>query len=251
MSYDLVLTAVSERADLFAESLGSLLDHVDMPPARVIVHEDVKPGSRPGSIAEHLDTVQSRGLDCVLLTRDPAAGLGPAVHRLLHEARTPIVFKAEEDWTILRPLPVAAALGLMQRYVLNSIAFGKRTTPAAKHPGQPDEWRKEERLFDGQPLALAQFWRSQGSLWRVEAIRPFFDRLVREDPEPDRWAMVKVNRAFNLVALGDVHGNDHAARHAKARTYLWGGVGEPAFIAHTGAARRAEAQSIERYGATT
>ena len=250
MTYDLLVTAVSERADLFARTVTSFLLATDCPPRRIIVHEDVKPGSRAGVIAAFLaEEIAPKGIETRVIVRDPAAGMGPAIRVLLHENTTPIIFYMPEDFDFVRPVPVAAALTLMQRHEIHHIAFGKRATPAAKHPGQADEWRKEVRHFDGQALTIAQSWRSQASLWRVAVIRPFFDRLVREDAEPERWAMVKINRWMNEAMLGDVHGNDHEGRAAHLRTYLWGGIGEPQFIEHTGGDRRAEIQSIERYGA--
>lgn len=250
MTYELIVTAVSERADLLARTLQSFRDAADIWPSRILVHEDVKPGSRPGEIARFLDGFLAlTGAAYTHLVRDPAAGLGPAIARLLHEARAPIVFYTSEDFDYLRPVPVGRALALMQRHGLHHIAFGKEPIPAAQHPGQADEWRNVVIDFDGQPLTVAQYWRATAALWRVDRIRPFFDRLVAHDSEPDRWAMRKVNRWMNTAFLGDEAGNDHAARRQILRTFLFGGIGEPAFIRHTGGNRRAELQSIHHHGA--
>ena len=54
LPYELLVTAVSERADLFRQTLDSLLAQVDQQPLRVLVHEDVRPGSAPGEIAQWL-----------------------------------------------------------------------------------------------------------------------------------------------------------------------------------------------------
>ena len=241
----MLVTAVSERADLCAQALDSLLARIDVKPVRLLVHEDEKQGSTAGELARYLQSVPVAAVWHRVTS--PARGLGPAVWQLLQAATTPIVLYTQDDWLTLRDLPVRRALRLMERHDLHHIAFGKRTTPAAKHPGMPDEWRKAVRMFDGQPLTVAQMWRAQASLWRVDRILPFFHRLVEADSEPDRWAMVKVNRWMNETFTGDVHGNDHDDRAEKLRTFLWGGIGEPAFIEHTGGERRAELQSIEHY----
>lgn len=249
MTYDLVMTAVSERADLLARTLESMLPRLDVAPARLIVHEDVKPGSSPGEIAAFLRALEARGSigGYQHLLTDPARGMGLATLALLRAASTPIVFYTPEDFDFVRDVPAARALGLMEGHDVHHLAFGKRATPAAKHPGESDEWRKVEKSIGGQLLTIAQYWRSQGSFWRVARILPFFERLTT-DPEPDRWAMVKVNRWMNEAFLGDPHGSDQEARHERLRTYLWGGIGERAFISHTGADRRSEIQSIAHYG---
>lgn len=246
---EVLITAVSERADLFERTVASMLPRLGAQ-ARLMVHEDVRPGSRPGVIAAQLRTLKATAAidDYGHIVRDPARGLGLAALALLRAATQPIVLFTNEDWDFVRDVPVPKALDLMERHGLHHIAFGKCTTPAAKHAGQPDEWRKVEVEIGGQKVTIAQSWRSHASLWRVAQILPFFEALER-DPEADRWAMIKVNRAMNRAHLGDEHGNDQMARHEKLKTYLWGGIGEPAFIAHTGGGRRSEIQSIGRYGA--
>lgn len=247
MTYDLIVTAVSERADLFARSMNSLLAQVDVQPQRILVHEDVKPGSKTGSIQQWL---WANHKQTHLFVRNPAAGLGPAIHSLLSlVALSPVVLYAQDDWDFVRPLPIATALGIMGRHNINHITFHKHEIPKVKHSGQPDEWRKEVCLFDGQPLTIAQYWRSTPSLWRQSFIKPYFDKLMAEDKEPDMWAMVKVNHWMNEDYLGDHNGNDHAGRAAILKTFLWGGHGEEPFVVHTGGDRRAEKQSIQRYGA--
>ena len=149
--YELLVTAVSERADLFRQTLDSLLAQVDQQPLRVLVHEDVRPGSAPGEIAQWLLNAQAAGriADFLHKVRTPAGGLGPAMAWGFAQARTPLVLYSQEDWLTVRPVPVAACMALMEKHNLHHVRFNKRKTMRAKHADTPNPWHKVEVEFAG------------------------------------------------------------------------------------------------------
>lgn len=238
-SYEICVTAVSERADLFAESMESLLAHVDLPPARLIVHEDVRPGSEPGEIGRWLAWAKGDGriADYAHRVTSPARGMGPGIHWAFAEARTPIVLYAQEDWLSLRAFPIRRALELMEAHGLNHIRFNKRKTMRAKHEDRPTErWAKVEVQIDGQTLCVSDHFYTQASLWRVAPALRGMNAVAERDP--GAYQFVHAFNGWMDTHLGDGRPwNDQQHRHERIRTYIWGPIGEPAFIKHLGSVR--------------
>lgn len=234
MTYVLLVTAVSERADLFVRSMESVLASVDQPPSRIVVHEDVRPGSSHGAIGAWL---AGCGLPAEHRVTAPARGMGPAMLWCFEQAQAPIVLYTQEDWGAVRPIPVAAAIGLMERNDLNHIRFNKRKTMAAKHADTPNPWRKVEVTVEDQVLCVSDHWYTQTSLWRVAPSLPGLRAAQQSAGSSERFVA-----AFNAY-MNTTHGdpalawNDQAMRHERLRTYIWGPVAEPRFIEHLGSRR--------------
>lgn len=238
MSYEVLVTAVSERADLFIQTMETLLTSVDVRPSRLIVHEDVRAGSEPGAIEAWLKRC---GFDSSHRVNPKAGGLGPAMLWCFQQAKTPIVFYTQEDWLFVRQVPVSKALALMNAYDLHHIRFNKRKTMKAKHADTDHPWYKIEKEFvlphaeGAQKLCVSDHWYTQASLWRV-------DKVMRELEDaqhcPQANAFVaEFNRRMNN-RYGDGRPWDNQEhRHERLRTYIWGPVAEPPFIKHLGSVR--------------
>lgn len=243
--YELLVTAVSERADLFAQSLDSLIVNVDQQPSRVIVHEDVRPGSASGAIESWLKDARTTGkiADFKLEVTSPARGLGPALLRVLQMAKTPIVLYTQEDWLAVRPIPVSQALSLMLTHGLYHIRFNKRKTMKAKHADTAKPWYKVETQYATTPqgglqtLCISDHWYTQTSLWRVDQALPGVAAVAQSHPQANAF-VARFNDWMNAKhGDGKRPWNDQAMRGERLKTFIWGPVGEPAFIKHLGSAR--------------
>lgn len=244
-NYELLVTAVSERADLFAQSMDSLLAHLDLPPSRVVVHEDVRPGSRPGAIAAWLIAALQAGRIGAFDHRpvDPARGMGPAMLWCFERARTPLVVYTQEDWEAVRPIPVRATLALMERHGLNHVRWNKRKTMRAKHDDQPTKrWAKVEvqlgvDVASSQTLCISDHWYTQTSVWRRDVALPGLRAAAAQHSRAEAF-VAAFNTYMNRAAgLNDQNWQVQQLRHERVRTYIWGPIGEPAFIRHLGTAR--------------
>ena len=239
MIYDLLVTAVSERSDLFARSMASLLASVDIQPNRIIVHEDVRPGSSPGEIAAWLSTC---GLPFEHRVTSPARGMGPGMLWCFEQATTPIVLYTQEDWGFVRPAPIARCLDIMEANRLHHVRFNKRKTMVAKHADTPNPWAKVEvRYLDSrgvpQTFCVSDHWYTQASLWRVDVALSGLRAAQAHAGSSERFVA-----SFN-AHMNTTHGdparawNDQAMRDERLRTYIWGPVAEPRFIEHIGSQR--------------
>jgi hypothetical protein len=239
MNLEVLCTAVSERADLFVETMASMLAHLETPPGRLIVHEDVRPGSAPGAIGSWLAAC---GISHEHKITAPARGLGPAMRWCFEQTTQPIVFYTQEDWRFVRPLPLARCVEIMERHGLHHVRFNKRKTLRAKHQDTPHPWHKMEVSFDDaqgevQTFCVSDHWYTQASLWRVDAVRAALAATAEKDPQANAF-VAALNHWLNLKYIGDPRCvQDQKTRHARMRTYIWGPVGEPAFIQHLGSVR--------------
>jgi hypothetical protein len=241
--YDLevLVTAVSERADLFVETMTSMLNCLEETTPRLIVHEDTRPHSRAGAIRAWL---VDRGLPFEHRVSSPARGLGPAMRWCFQQARQPIVFYTQEDWHFVRPIPTQRCMHLMQLHNLNHVRFNKRKTMSAKHADTAHPWRKVEVAFaddDGvnQTMCISDHWYTQASLWRVAPALPGLAACADRAPQANAF-VAAFNDWMNQSAIGATYRSscmDQQTRHRKLKTYIWGPVGEPRFIEHLGTDR--------------
>lgn len=237
-AYDLVCTAVSERADLFAESIDSLLRHLDQWPARLIVHEDVRAGSEPGAIE---DWLKRRGVPYTHKATSPSKGMGAGMLWGFDQAATPLVLYTQEDWRAIRTIPVADAIRVMQEGdphgPLHHIRFNKRKTMRAKHADTDHPWAKVEVSIAGHTLCVSDHWYTQTSLWRVSACIDSL-RAAASQVSSSEGFVARFNDLQNSKYGDGQRGwHDQAMRHERLRTYIWAGIGEPRYIEHLGSSR--------------
>lgn len=239
MTYDLCITAVSERADLFCQAMASLLHHLDLWPARLIVHEDVRctstgaPLVEPGPIGDWLRW-HPAGAGAVHKITSPAAGLGPAMRWCFEQAASPIVLYTQEDMGAARQIPVRRALEVMTRHGLNHIRWNCRQTLPAKHGDKgknPSPWRKVEVQFDGQTLCISDHFYTHTSLWRVgPALEGMRTVLQSQAVSSSNQFVARFNEWMNQRNSDGRPWNDQQHRHERLSTYIWGGIGEPAYL---------------------
>lgn len=249
MKYEVVVTSVHDRGDLLEGTLRSMLTQLDAQPARVIVHEDVRSSmpfvaGRTESVLRSLDLVF--GVPFLLLRTHPGGGLARGLARVLAEAQTEFVFYTQEDFDFLRTVPVGRCLDIMAKHRLNQVRFNKRKTMRIKGEDRPapEQWKKVEVSIDGQVFCISDRWYHQASLWRRELALKGYLELTRGarpgvvvercEDKFDHW----INRTIGEGA-GSVDGHQDARRE-RCRTFIWGGVGEPAFVRHTGGDRRSQ-----------
>lgn len=249
MSYEVIVTSVHDRRDLLDRTLRTLFAQVDRKPERVIVHEDVRP-SHPfiaGATERILAAIERElGVACTLIRTNPGGGLGRALLKVLEAAKTDFVLYTQEDFDTVRALPVGACVDLMAHHELHHVRFNKRTTMRIKgeHRERREWWTKEEHTFDGQVLTLSDNWYFQTSLWRRSIALDGFRAVVgRARPgEVISHAEIKFQRWFHEgigQGAGTVDGQQQA-RRLHCRTWIWGRIGEPRFIDHTGSERRSQ-----------
>lgn len=249
MRYDVVVTSVHDRADLLDRTLRSMLPALDQAPERVIVHEDVR-ASLPfvsGRTEELLAAIELvHEVPCVLMRTNPGGGLARGLERLLGDARTDFVFYTQEDFDFLRPVPVRRCLDIMGEHALNQVRFNKRKTMRIKGEDRPahEQWKKVEVEIGGETFCISDRWYHQASLWRrtvaLDGYRTLVSRarpgtiVERCEDKFDHW--------INQTIGGGTSSVDGCqdARREKCRTFIWGHVGEPAFVRHTGGERRSQ-----------
>lgn len=243
--YELIVTSAS-RPHLLRQSIASALRYIDQEPKRVLVHDDAVVPDQSRDIDAAMRWALPSSLDAVLLTAEPPVLHGLAIHRLLCIAATDYVLYLDDDAPPLRSVPIQDALATMEEHGLNAIRFNKRQTMAI-HSG----WPKVQRYFtirDGHVviLTLAEKLHFQFGLWRRSWVKAATDWWQAEYPGSlAEHGEVKINNALSGVipefrATGLVSvpqpgcHDDHAARIAHCRTYIWGPIGEPAFLDHIG-----------------
>lgn len=246
--YDVIVSSVHDRADLLDRTLRSMLPKLDQQPARIIVHEDARASqpvveNRTENILMALEDAYQ--VPIVLIPTRPGAGLALAMLRLLEAASPEFVFYTQEDFDFVRPVPVAACLGIMQRHALNHVRFNKRDTlpiKGAHRPNRAEWWTKQEVAFDGQALCVSDHVYFQANLTRRAVWLEGFKELFLRSPEGVARCEARFNDWFNTKygqGAGSVDGCQDKRRDL-LRTFIWGGIGEPRFILHTGAERRSQ-----------
>ncbi len=245
--YDVIVTSVHDRADLLERTLRSLLAQVDQAPKRIIVNEDAR-ADRPvveGRTEKIVaDIERDTGVPIYLIAKRPGTGLALAILRLLEHASTEFVFYTQEDFDFVRPVPVARCLEIMQRNALNHVRFNKRDTLPIKgaHRAREAWWTKEEVVYDGQTFCVSDHVYFQANLTRRSVLHEGFAELFSWHPTGDVRCEARFNKWFNDkygAGAGSVDGCQDKRREL-LRTFIWGGVGEPRFVMHTGAERRSQ-----------
>jgi len=253
--YELIIPSAS-RPHLLEPTLRTLLQYVDQPPQRILVHDDaVFPGQVAAvqriveGLSQQIGVSNHLGFDAVPI------GHGPALKWLLDHVRTEYVLYSQDDFETLRPLPIQQALTIMHQHGLHQIRFNKRATMEFKETAQ-GRWYKKEKHFAHspiddaciiQPLTVSDHWYFQTGLWRVSVIKPIVDWFMTNSYE---WPWFhegcedKINRAMDLVyppaftiILSDGapwHQTDPDVRAQYQRTFIWGPIGEDRYIIHLG-----------------
>ncbi len=247
--YDAVVTSVHDRADLLDRTLRSMLQMLEQLPARVIVHEDVR-ASMPfvkGRTEDILNLIErDYGTAFVLLRTNPGCGLARGLVRVLEAADTEFVLYTQEDFDFVRHVPIAECLEIMAAHQLNQVRFNKRKTMRIKGEDRAaaEQWKKVEVEIGGQAFCISDRWYHQASLWRRELALKGYRALTsaarlgsiveRCEDKFDHWINTNVG-----LGVGSVDG-DQDKRRDLCRTFIWGVVGEPAFVTHTGGQRRSQ-----------
>jgi hypothetical protein len=247
IAYDVIVSSVHDRADLLERTLRTMLAQLDRAPARVIVHEDVRPGHAlvEGRTERALVPCEVAGVPFQLIRTNPGTGLARAMLRLLETATTEFVFYTQEDFDFVRPVPVARCLEIMQRHALNHVRFNKRDTlpvKGAHHSDPARRWTKQEVTFDGQTFCVSDHVYFQANLTRRSVLLEGFSALYAKHPGGAVRCEAGFNHWFNAThgqGAGSVDGHQ-AKRRDLLRTFIWGGIGEPRFVVHTGAERRSQ-----------
>ena len=247
IAYDLIVTSVHDRADLLERTLRSMLPQLDQPPACVLVHEDARPGREvvEGRTEEIVAAVQrDAGVPIKLIATRPGTGLALALLRLYEAAATEFVLYTQEDFDVVRGVPIAGTLATMRRHGLNHVRFNKRNTLPIKghhHADARKWWTKKVVEFDGQPFCVSDHIYFQLCLNRRALLLEGLKEILGANPSATRIEAA-VNHWFNTKhggGCGSVDG-DQDARQTKLKTFIFGGVDEPRFIVHTGAERRSQ-----------
>ena len=158
--FDVIVSSVHDRADLLDRTLRSMLAALDQRPARLLVHEDVRPelpfeAGRTQALCGAVE--RELGVPVVVIQTNPGGGLSLAMAQLLEAASTEFVFYTQEDFDFVREVPVGRCLEIMQRHALTHVRFNKRDTLPVKgaHRERSQWWTKQEVTFDGQTFCVS------------------------------------------------------------------------------------------------
>jgi hypothetical protein len=268
--YELVIPSAS-RPHLLDEVLRTLFLHLDQRPTRVLIHDDAVFSGKQMEVREVIAERVPPEIPTIVLVDEPPICHGPSLKRLLDLVSTDYVLYSQDDHRVVRDLPVAFALDLLNRHGLNQIRFNKRTT-ADKKGREGEEFYKVEKKFllvesereheawygksgirfsRDQTLCIADHWYFQTGVWRVGSIKPVLDWWAAH-PEIGAFSEhmeVKINQVFNgewakhhgdfgsevpTLKAEDGAWNDPEVRARVHKTFIWGKVGEPQFVDHTG-----------------
>jgi hypothetical protein len=255
--YELIIPSAS-RPHLLGPALDSLIEHCDVPPQVLHVHDDAAFPHKRDAVLDVVRRAAETWNIAYSFEYDPEPiSHGPSLQRLLDRVLTSFVLYTQDDLRVLRPLPIARALQVMQRNGLHQIRFNKRATMEYK-----GTWRKVERVFRALDcphgiglctgscdvtLTVADHWYFQTGLWRVERIKPVVDFWMSfSGPQSFRERCeVKINNAMNrevpeFVEWADTHfyalpestsvAMQQDVRAQIQRTFIWGPIGEEQFI---------------------
>lgn len=244
--YELIIPSAA-RPHLLQRVLGTLFARVDQFPQRVWIHNDERFPDRVQAI-EACRAMVPDEVPVTIHHDNPPIKHGPALHWLLQQVRTDYVLYSQDDHEVVRPLPVRAALSVLENFGLHQIRFNKRDTMDKK-----GEFVKLEQAFGPDICCVADHWYFQTGVWRVAAIKPVVDWWATAGGAHgafDEHCEVKINQVLNgewrrkhpdfdqpvpcLDPDTDGAWNDPAVRARVHKTFIWGPVGEPAYVHHIG-----------------
>ena len=249
MRYEAIVSSVHDRGDLLERTLRSMLPQLDQRPSRIVVHEDVRAGHGcvQGRTEALLDAIErEHGVPIRLIRTMPGLGLARGMVRLLEATETEFVFYTQEDFDFVRPVPVGRCVEIMTAEALHHVRFNKRKTMRIKGEDRAphEQFRKVEVTIGGQVFCISDRWYHQAALWRRElALEGYRTVVARAAPGTivercedrfDHWVNTNVGGG-----VGSVDGCQEKRREM-CRTFIWGGVAEPAFVKHTGGDRRSQ-----------
>ena len=242
LPYDLIIPS-ARRPHLLGPTIRTLLAHVDRQPERILIHDDICWEGRDRAMQDVLQSIPAEKL--VYGEHAPPIRHGPALGWLLDRVQTEYVLYSHDDFETIRPLPISTALDVMHTYHLHHIRFNKRATMDYK-----GEFRKIEKRFGEHTLTVADHWYFQTSLWRVDQIRPVVRWWMTDGAGCGAFAEhaeVKINQVFNgqwfplftppptMEFAGEpTRWNDPEYRARFQKTFIWGKVGNGAYIKHLG-----------------
>ena len=248
--FDVIVSSVHDRADLLDRTLRSMLAALDQRPARILVHEDVRPelpfeAGRTQALCGAVE--RELGVPVVVIQTNPGGGLSLAMAQLLEAASTEFVFYTQEDFDFVREVPVGRCLEIMQRHALTHVRFNKRDTLPVKgaHRERSQWWTKQEVTFDGQTFCVSDHVYYQAQITRRALWLEGHKAILQGHPLGLPRCEAHFNHWFNTRyggGAGSVDGCQDKRRDL-LRTFIWGGVGEPRFALHTGAVRRSQGWS--------
>ena len=213
---DIIRTSAS-RPELFKASTESLRSHLKFSGQfRWLVHENYL---NQAASDEVLRYAKEAGYD-IILKSDPSIGQCMGLSKLLRAVRSPYILNFEDDWEVLRDLPLDEACRILDENPdVNQVAFNKRDTMC-----EVNGFQKAETERSGFKLVTSPHWRLTPALWRMSFIRP-------------RWIVTESSNfiwQFNDHLRGVNKAPDAQWVMANMGTYYFGGFDEKQFVQHLG-----------------
>jgi hypothetical protein len=254
--YTLIVASAS-RPHLLKVTLATLFACIDQDPVQVLIHDDAAFPDKQEAIAEAVAFAVPKEIPVVIGYDNPPIQHGPALKWLLDRVETDYVLYSQDDHRVLRPLPIRQALAILDTHRLNQIRFNKRDT-LDKKGREGEEFFKVEYHYGVTrhpelgtfevTLCAADHWYFQTGLWRVAPIQPVVNWWMSPDGLRvgafTEHCEYKINDVFNgkygnfLPAIvpycEPAQWNIPLIRATVHKTYIWGRVGEPAYVGHIG-----------------
>lgn len=221
-----VLITSSSRPELLFSTVNSFLEKVKClnHDLRFLLHEDFVNEER-SNVA--VSWAKNLALFSVIKKHNPFIGLGPSIGFMLqNHIKAKYMFYLQDDWVLLRELDLDLALKYMNSYkIINQIRYNKRKTMTYVGDNPKKRWMKKEMVIGDRIFTTAPHWVLNPSLWRVAFIK---DKFVP--------AYEFCNWKTNDVLKQGKHQHEVSPEWIAENvgTFMWGGIGEPAFFQHIG-----------------
>lgn len=187
-----------------------------------VLHEDCLD---PEKLHETKYLAQHFGYERIV--SNPSVGLCRSIYKGLQHIYLPYILRFEDDWEIIRNIPVDEVIVWMERYKkINQVIFNKRKTERKK--AVDGQWfiLKEIRLenFQGR-ITMSPFWGLLPAIWRTSFVKPKF-------VEPPLQA--KTREFIDNIVFGPEMDRSHKNIAENVGCYFYGKIMEKPFIKHTG-----------------
>jgi hypothetical protein len=207
----------ASRLDYLIPTVSSFLNNMKYSMGfRLVLHDDVVKKIESAKIAKWVE--ESKIFDSFLVT-EPAKRLGHAIHMELRLAQSPYIINWEDDWRLLKVIPLDEILGYMEKNPkINQVVFNHNANETSKH-------EVIRPVLDCGTFKLTQIqeWAIGPGIWRTDFTKA-------------KWPN-HADAHYCLTAFGSINlreGRDMKWMAENVGNYFYGGHLEGPFVEHLG-----------------
>ena len=225
VTIDVMITS-SSRPHLLITTVESFLERVrsENVSIRLLLHEDVIDKKKS---EECIEWAEDTELFSTVISHGPYIGLGPSIyHMMKNHVTSDLMFYLQDDFVLIRHLDLDVAVNMFKNFpMINQIRYNKRKTMSYVGDNPKKRWLKKEMLFGNQVMTVSPHWFLNPTIWRMNFIT---DKFVP--------SVVHCNWRTNDVLKQGREKKDLTPEWIAENmgTFIFGGIGEPAFFQHIG-----------------